>query len=82
MAKHSKEVELINDLDLSENVPDEVPSNPVTPTSPVISDLVVHPQPPYVGEEVRFSYQVQLDGEATVVEEKWTNKETSYGSHG
>lgn len=82
MAKHSKEVELINDLDLSENVPDEVPSNPVIPTAPVISDLVVHPQTPYVGEEVRFSYQVQLDGEATVVEEKWTNKETSYGSHG
>ena len=56
---------------------------PYVPTAPVLKSIKMTPESPKAGETVTFSYEADLDETATVQEEIWENKKTSYeaGDH-
>lgn len=69
-------------IDFLDEVNEEVEAQTSTPVAPVISNLTLTSDPVYVDEEIHFTYNVVFDQGATLAEEKWTNKQLSYGSPG
>ena len=53
------------------------------PMKPMVDHLKIIPENPTTEDEVLFTYDLTLDPEATLIEERWENKATTYeaGTH-